>query len=38
VVENIDAIRAMTGTEKDPAKSIAMTNAALNFVPIQKFH
>jgi len=38
VVENIDAIRAMTGTEKDPAKSIAMTNAALNFVPIQNFH
>ena len=38
VVENIDAIRAMTGTEKDPAKSIAMTNAALNFIPIQKFH
>jgi glyceraldehyde-3-phosphate dehydrogenase (NAD(P)) len=38
VVENIDAIRAMTGIEKDPAKSIAMTNAAMNFIPIQNFH
>jgi glyceraldehyde-3-phosphate dehydrogenase (NAD(P)) len=34
VVENIDCIRAMMGTEKDPAKSIAMTNKALNFVAI----
>ena len=34
VVENIDCIRAMMGTEKDPAKSIAMTNTALNFVAI----
>lgn len=35
VVENIDCIRAMTGIEKDPAKSIAMTNEALNFRPIR---
>jgi glyceraldehyde-3-phosphate dehydrogenase (NAD(P)) len=35
VVENIDCIRAMTGIEKDPAKSIAMTNKALNFTAIQ---
>ncbi|HON80695.1 MAG TPA: type II glyceraldehyde-3-phosphate dehydrogenase [Methanoregulaceae archaeon] len=35
VVENIDCIRAMTGTEKDPAKSIAMTNKAMNFVALQ---
>ena len=34
VVENIDCIRAMMGTEKDPAKSIAMTNKAINFVAI----
>jgi glyceraldehyde-3-phosphate dehydrogenase (NAD(P)) len=34
VVENIDCIRAMTGIEKDPAKSIAMTNKAMNFVAI----
>ena len=34
VVENIDCIRAMTGIEKDPAKSIAMTNRALNFIAI----
>lgn len=34
VVENIDCIRALMGTEKDPAKSIAMTNSALNFVAI----
>ena len=34
VVENIDCIRAMMGTEKDPAKSIAMTNKALHFVAI----
>jgi glyceraldehyde-3-phosphate dehydrogenase (NAD(P)) len=38
VVENIDAIRAMTGTEKDAAKSVAMTNAALGFIPIQNSH
>jgi glyceraldehyde-3-phosphate dehydrogenase (NAD(P)) len=35
VVENVDAIRAMTGIEKDPAKSIAKTNKALNFVAIK---
>jgi glyceraldehyde-3-phosphate dehydrogenase (NAD(P)) len=35
VVENIDAIRAMMGTEKDPAKSIQKTNKALNFVAIK---
>ncbi len=35
VVENIDCIRAMTGIEKDPARSIAMTNRALNFLPIK---
>jgi len=35
VVENIDCIRAMTGIEKDPAKSIAMTNQALKFVAIR---
>jgi glyceraldehyde-3-phosphate dehydrogenase (NAD(P)) len=35
VVENIDCIRAMTGIEKDPVKSIAMTNKALNFTAIQ---
>lgn len=34
VVENIDCIRAMMGTEKDPGKSIAMTNTALNFMAI----
>jgi glyceraldehyde-3-phosphate dehydrogenase (NAD(P)) len=38
VVENIDAIRAMTGIEKDGAKSIRMTNDALGFSPIQKNH
>jgi glyceraldehyde-3-phosphate dehydrogenase (NAD(P)) len=38
VVENIDAIRAMAGTEKDAAKSVAMTNAALGFVTIQNSH
>ncbi|MDD1683280.1 MAG: glyceraldehyde-3-phosphate dehydrogenase, partial [Methanoregula sp.] len=38
VVENIDAIRAMTGGEKDAAKSIAATNAALNFKTIQNNH
>lgn len=35
VVENIDCIRAMMGVEKDPAKSIEMTNRALNFRPIR---
>ena len=35
VVENIDCIRAMTGIEKDPAKSIAMTNKAMKFVAIK---
>ena len=34
VVENIDCIRAMTGIEKDPAKSIAMTNKAMDFVAL----
>lgn len=34
VVENIDAIRAMTGTVTDAAKSIEMTNKALGFTPI----
>ena len=38
VVENVDAIRAMTGTEKDAVKSVAATNAALKFVPIQNSH
>ena len=35
VVENIDCIRAMTGIEKDPVKSVAMTNKALDFIAIQ---
>ena len=35
VVENIDCIRAMTGIEKDPAKSVAMTNKAMDFVALQ---
>ena len=34
VVENIDAIRAMTGTVTDAATSIEMTNKALGFTPI----
>ncbi len=34
VVENIDAIRAMTGTVTDPAASIRMTNEALGFCTI----
>jgi glyceraldehyde-3-phosphate dehydrogenase (NAD(P)) len=38
VVENVDAIRAMMGAEKDGAKSIAATNAALGFVTIQNNH
>jgi glyceraldehyde-3-phosphate dehydrogenase (NAD(P)) len=35
VVENIDCIRAMTGIEKDPARSVELTNKALNFIAIQ---
>jgi glyceraldehyde-3-phosphate dehydrogenase (NAD(P)) len=35
VVENIDCIRAMTGTVKDALKSVEMTNKAMNFVAIQ---
>jgi glyceraldehyde-3-phosphate dehydrogenase (NAD(P)) len=35
VVENIDCIRAMTGTVKNAAKSVEMTNKAMNFVAIQ---
>jgi glyceraldehyde-3-phosphate dehydrogenase (NAD(P)) len=35
VVENIDAIRAMMGGEKDALKSITATNAALGFSTIQ---
>ena len=35
VVENIDCIRAMTDLERDPAKSVEMTNKALNFIAIQ---
>jgi len=38
VVENVDAIRAMTGIEKDGKKSVAATNAALKFTPIQNYH
>jgi len=38
VVENIDAIRAMTGLEKDALKSIKTTNEALGFSPIQNNH
>lgn len=38
VVENVDAIRAMTGIEKDAKKSVAATNAALKFTPIQNYH
>lgn len=34
VVENIDAIRAMTGSVKDPQASIRMTNEALGFTAI----
>ena len=34
VPENIDCIRAMMGTVKDPEESIRMTNKALDFVPI----
>ena len=38
VVENIDAIRAMVGLEKDAAKSILTTNAALGLNLIQNNH
>lgn len=38
VVENIDAIRAMTGIEKDGATSVQMTNKALGLVTIQNNH
>ncbi len=38
VVENVDAIRAMMGGEADAAKSVAATNAALDFVTIQNNH
>lgn len=34
VVENVDAIRAMTGIVKDPAESIEITNNSLGFHPI----
>ena len=34
VVENVDAIRAIMGTVKDPAESVRMTNAALKFTAI----
>jgi glyceraldehyde-3-phosphate dehydrogenase (NAD(P)) len=34
VVENVDAIRALTGTVEDAAESIRMTNEALGFTPI----
>jgi len=34
VPENIDCIRAMLGTVKDPEESIRMTNEALGLVPI----
>jgi glyceraldehyde-3-phosphate dehydrogenase (NAD(P)) len=38
VVENIDAIRAMMGLETDASRSIAATNTALGFSPIQNNH
>ena len=38
VVENVDAIRAMVGLEKDALKSIKITNEALGFSPIQNNH
>ena len=38
VVENIDAIRAMMGGQKDAAASIKSTNDALGFTPIQNNH
>ncbi len=38
VVENVDAIRAMMGGQKDAAASIKTTNEALGFTPIQNNH
>ncbi len=38
VVENVDAIRAMMGVEKNALKSISATNEALGFSPIQNNH
>jgi len=38
VVENVDVIRAMMGTEKDGEKSIKTTNDALGFSTIQHTH
>ncbi len=38
VVENVDAIRAMTGLCRDAATSIKLTNDALGFTPIQNNH
>jgi len=38
VVENVDVIRAMMGTEKDGEKSIKATNEALGFSTIQHTH
>jgi glyceraldehyde-3-phosphate dehydrogenase (NAD(P)) len=38
VVENIDAIRAMMSLETDGSRSIATTNKALGFSPIQNNH
>jgi len=38
VVENVDAIRAMMGVQKDGAASIKTTNDALGFTPIQNNH
>ncbi|HWR64393.1 MAG TPA: type II glyceraldehyde-3-phosphate dehydrogenase [Candidatus Thermoplasmatota archaeon] len=38
VVENIDAIRAMMGAQKDSATSIKTTNDALGFTPIHNHH
>ena len=38
VVENVDLIRAMMGTEKDGEKSIKTTNDARGFVTIQHAH
>ncbi|MFA7562961.1 MAG: type II glyceraldehyde-3-phosphate dehydrogenase [Methanoculleus sp.] len=35
IPENIDCIRAMMGTVKDPQESIRMTNEALNFIAIR---
>jgi len=38
VVENIDAIRAMVGLEKDATKSILATNGAMGLNLIQNNH